>query len=159
MSKNISFVWSGEGMPTLKLLKRHGVDLVRMNELLKQVTPEGEPITKSTLYEFDMAENRIVLVFCGKLLIGFATLVRQCKINCSAANMPVRLEHVIIDSAYRGKGIGVTLGQELIRFALGRLYTRIDLTSEPARLAANRLYRSLGFKRRKTNVYRLKIMS
>jgi len=34
----------------------------------------------------------------------------------------------------------------------------VDLTSKPSRIAANKLYRDLGFELRETNVYRYKII-
>ena len=35
----------------------------------------------------------------------------------------------------------------------------VDLTSRPAREAANALYQSLGYERRETNVYRLRLQT
>ena len=40
--------------------------------------------------------------------------------------------------------------------AAGRCVPRIELTSHPSRVAARALYRSLGFKPRKTGVFELR---
>ncbi len=67
------------------------------------------------------------------------------------------IEDVVVDEACRGKGYG----KELVTFAIGfarRLGVQsISLSSAPVRVAANRLYRSMGFVQRETNVYLLKL--
>lgn len=66
------------------------------------------------------------------------------------------IEDVVVDEAYRGKGIGKTLMINAIDFAKSKGAKSVDLTSKPDRVAANRLYRELGFLLRETNVYRYK---
>jgi ribosomal protein S18 acetylase RimI-like enzyme len=60
----------------------------------------------------------------------------------------------VVDEAARGRGVGEILN----RWALGladRLGARtVDLTSRPSRVAANALYRKIGFEERETNIYR-----
>ena len=64
-----------------------------------------------------------------------------------------RIEDVVVHPKFRGKGIG----RRIMLFALDTLRSLgaagVELTSRPARVAANKLYRSLGFARRETNVY------
>lgn len=66
-----------------------------------------------------------------------------------------RLEDVVVDEKWRGRG----LGREIVERALAALHElgvgQVELTSRPSRVAANTLYRTLGFARRKTNVYAL----
>jgi ribosomal protein S18 acetylase RimI-like enzyme len=50
---------------------------------------------------------------------------------------------------------GAALSREAIRLAQAAGARTIDLTSRPAREAANRLYQQLGFQLRDTHVYRL----
>jgi len=64
------------------------------------------------------------------------------------------IEDVVVDEAHRGKGAGKALMLHAIDFAESMGAKTIDLTSRPFRIAANKLYRQLGFVRRKTNVYR-----
>ncbi len=61
---------------------------------------------------------------------------------------------VVVDDLVRGKGIGEKLVREAICRAqsLGARY--VDLSSRPARGAANRLYQRIGFEKRETNYYR-----
>ncbi|HOF20297.1 MAG TPA: GNAT family N-acetyltransferase [Bacteroidales bacterium] len=64
------------------------------------------------------------------------------------------IEDVVVDESQRGKGYGRGLMIHAIRFAESHGARKIDLTSRPERIAANRLYQDLGFIRRETNFYR-----
>ena len=64
------------------------------------------------------------------------------------------IEDVVVDEAVRGRGVGAELTNAAIRLAAERGARTVDLTSRPAREAANRLYQRLGFVQRETNVYR-----
>jgi ribosomal protein S18 acetylase RimI-like enzyme len=71
-----------------------------------------------------------------------------------ATGMRAWVEDVVVDTAARGKGVGEALNREALELARSRGASTVDLTSRPARGAANRLYQRLGFRRRETNVYR-----
>ncbi|MFA5642886.1 MAG: GNAT family N-acetyltransferase [Bacteroidales bacterium] len=66
------------------------------------------------------------------------------------------IEDVVVDTEQRGKGIG----RALIDFAVERCEAMggkdTRLTSRTKRVAANKLYQSVGFERHMTNVYRRK---
>jgi ribosomal protein S18 acetylase RimI-like enzyme len=64
------------------------------------------------------------------------------------------IEDVVVDEAYRGRGIGEALTRAAMQRAQSLGCTAIDLTSNPSRVAANRLYQRLGFQKRSTNYYR-----
>ena len=65
-----------------------------------------------------------------------------------------RIEDVVVDTGARGKGIGERLVRQAIMLAKQWGADGVDLTSNPARTAANSLYRKIGFLTRKTNTYR-----
>lgn len=65
------------------------------------------------------------------------------------------IEDVVVDVRFRGRGLGRCLVEEAIAFARTRGVTLLMLTSNPARIAANALYRSLGFTLKTTNCYTL----
>jgi ribosomal protein S18 acetylase RimI-like enzyme len=67
------------------------------------------------------------------------------------------IEDVIVDNASRGQGIGEALMFRAIKVARERGAKNISLTSNPMREAANRLYLRVGFKKRETNAYQLKL--
>lgn len=64
------------------------------------------------------------------------------------------IEDVVVDSSARGGGAASALVEEALRSAYAAGASRVDLTSRPARAAANGLYLRLGFEKRETNVYR-----
>lgn len=65
------------------------------------------------------------------------------------------IESVVVSSKCRGRGYGKELMTAMIEAAKGFKVHHIQLTSRPARVAANRLYQDLGFERYETNCYRL----
>lgn len=67
------------------------------------------------------------------------------------------LEDLVVDSEYRGKGIGTKLISAAISEARQESVICLDLTSNPKRVMANKLYQHLGFKKRDTNVYRIEL--
>jgi ribosomal protein S18 acetylase RimI-like enzyme len=65
------------------------------------------------------------------------------------------IEDVVVDQRARGRGLGEALTREAVRLATQNGTVRVDLTSAPRRVAANRLYEKLGFRERETRVFRL----
>jgi ribosomal protein S18 acetylase RimI-like enzyme len=68
-----------------------------------------------------------------------------------------RLDDVVVDEGARGRGIGEALSRAAIAIARDAGARVVALTSHPRRVAANRLYQRLGFERRETNVYALRL--
>lgn len=66
------------------------------------------------------------------------------------------IEDVVVDTSERGAGIGRALVERAISEAQACGATTIDLTSNPSREAAHRLYRACGFEERATTPFRLK---
>ena len=64
------------------------------------------------------------------------------------------LEEVVVDEEARGHGIGKALIHAVLDDAQARGLDCVELTSRSERAAANRLYQSVGFTIRNTNVYR-----
>jgi ribosomal protein S18 acetylase RimI-like enzyme len=67
------------------------------------------------------------------------------------------IEDVIVDESARGQKVGEQLMLKAIELAKAKGANHISLTSNPHRLAANRLYIKLGFTKRETNAYQLKL--
>ena len=64
------------------------------------------------------------------------------------------IESVVVSSKCRGRGYGKELMTAMIEAAKKMNVHHIQLTSNPARVAANRLYQVLGFERYETNCYK-----
>jgi ribosomal protein S18 acetylase RimI-like enzyme len=67
------------------------------------------------------------------------------------------IEDVIVDTSARGQGIGEALMKYAIDLARKKGAQNITLTSNPMREAANRLYLRVGFRKRETNAYQMKL--
>jgi ribosomal protein S18 acetylase RimI-like enzyme len=91
----------------------------------------------------DHAENRKIA--------GMVALV-QFKVP---TGKHARIEDLVVDKNYRGRGIGEKLMRTAISSVKNSGVTHIELTSHAQRVAANKLYKKLGFKLIHTNVYRL----
>ena len=65
------------------------------------------------------------------------------------------IESVVVSSKCRGRGYGKELMTAMIEAAKKMNVHHIQLTSNPARVTANRLYQDMVFERYETNCYRL----
>ncbi|KYK00177.1 hypothetical protein AUV07_05480 [Microbacterium sp. CH1] len=83
-------------------------------------------------------------------IVGTATLVTAP----SLTGLRGHVEDVVVDEAVRGRGIARLLLEHMTQLAQERGLRTLDLTSRPSRESALRLYESVGFRRRETNVLR-----
>lgn len=65
------------------------------------------------------------------------------------------IEDVVVDQNFRGKALGHKLIDYAIRYVGSLGESTLMLTSNPTRIAANQLYRSVGFEPKQTNVYKM----
>ncbi len=66
------------------------------------------------------------------------------------------IEDVVVDETFRGQGLSKLLVTHAIEFTKSQGIPSLMLTSNPKRIAANKLYQAMGFERKETNVYRMK---
>ena len=69
------------------------------------------------------------------------------------------IESVVVSSKMRGKGLGRKLMEHLLAEAARMKVDCIHLTSNPKRVAANALYQKMGFEKKETNCYVMKLQS
>jgi len=120
--------------------------------LLPALSPSAPQPTLAQLQEIIGATcNALLVARLDDTIVGSVTLV----FITIPSGRRARLESVVVDPSARQRGIGEALCRAAIRLAGDAGVTQIDLTSSPARAAANRLYARLGFQRRDTNVFRL----
>ncbi|HUC88091.1 MAG TPA: GNAT family N-acetyltransferase [Candidatus Binatia bacterium] len=67
------------------------------------------------------------------------------------------IEHVVVEEAHEGRGIGSLLVKKAIEVAENKGMSRLDLTSSATKQSAQRLYQKMGFLRRETNNWRLEL--
>ena len=93
-----------------------------------------------------------VILESGRI-IGCATL---CVFH-SPTGTKASIEDVVVSSAYRGQHLGKRLMEYVLEQAKAYAPIELHLTSNPMRVAANKLYQSLGFRRKETNCYQMTI--
>ena len=123
--------------------------------LVPQLSKSAPPTSREELDEIARSPATVLLVARDDAgtVVGSLTLV----VFRIPTAMRAWIEDVVVDEAARGRGVGELLNREALRVAAGRGAKTVDLTSRPAREAANRLYQRLGFKQRDTNVYRFEL--
>jgi len=143
-------------MKILKLQRATKTTLKDLNALLSQLSQDPAK-HNGTLAELrDIVRNkRAVMIVAqeGKRIVGVGSLYTILNLGRKRGEV----EDVVVDSAYRGQGLGEKIMRALIRSARKQRLVSLHLTSRSARVAANKLYQKLGFVRKETNVYRLKL--
>lgn len=92
----------------------------------------------------------LLVAFADEIPVGMLTLV----VVPIPTGIKAIIEDVVVDEHHRGRGIAEALTREALCRARATGARTVDLTSRPARVAANRLYQKLGFELRESNVYR-----
>lgn len=111
--------------------------------ILESLTPD--PSSSSAKLRTGAGEGRI---------IGCATL---CVFH-SPTGTKASIEDVVVSSAYRGQHLGKQLMEYVLEQAKAYAPIELHLTSNPMRVAANKLYQSLGFQKKETNCYQMSIV-
>lgn len=118
--------------------------------LVPQLTTRSEPPTRGELAELiASAGAHLIVARDGDDVLGMLTLV----VYRIPTGLRGRIEDVVVDESARGRGVGEALTRAALELAAELEVPRVELSSNPAREAANRLYRRLGFELRETNVY------
>ena len=124
----------------------------RLEELLNQLTPQPSTLSEQTLRAVldDSASHLYLLEEEGRV-VGMLTL----GIYVSPTGSKGWIEDVVVDNACRGRGYGRMLVAHAIEEARKAGVAQLMLTSNPLRVAANKLYQAMGFERKETNCYKM----
>ena len=144
-------------MPNIKIERitsAHGSTVEAISLLLKQLSSQEFSFSERELAALinDPSSSLFLLYTEGKIA-GMLTLGTYL----SPTGRKAWIEDVVVDSAYRGKGYGKMLVEHAIEYARTLSPCTLMLTSNPARIAANELYRASGFEKKITNVYKMSL--
>lgn len=122
--------------------------------LIPQLSSSSPPPTREALTSIvgDPNTHLLVAEHDGGI-VGSLTLI----MFHSPTGVRARIEDVVVAESARGAGLGRRLTDSAIEQARATGAKAIGLTSRPSREAANGLYQSMGFERRETNVYELRL--
>ena len=129
-------------------------DLETINFLASQLGSNSQPLNKTELKQLLSSKTTNILV---------ARTSKKGKIVAMITVVTYRIPYVkkaylddfIVDDSLRGHGLGSKLLEKSLSLAKKMGAKNIDLTSNPSRKKAIKLYEKFGFKKRDTNIYRL----
>lgn len=141
----------------IERIRGYSVELTStVNKLLKQLSETAALLTENDVKAMIASQGNCLFVarrLDNREIVGMLTLI----IFRIPFAKKALIEDLVVDKEYRKKGIGTKLILSAITEARRRKVSYLDFTSNPKRVAANRLYQSLGFKKRDTNVYRIEL--
>lgn len=123
-----------------------------LGELSPLAAADLDPETVASRIRDDRV--RVLIGTSGDRVVATATLTLLVTLTDGLVG---RVEDVVVSAATRGAGLGRRIMRALHEEARLAGVTHLDLTSRSSREAANALYQSLGYERRDTNVYRLRL--
>ena len=126
-------------------------DLHTIETLLPQLSSAARFDAERVLSLLDAQTTHLYVARDSGRIVGMATLATAPLVTGWHGS----IEDVVVDQSARGQGIARLLLEVIIDEAQRRGLTTLDLTSRPSRESALRLYESVGFVRRDTNVLRL----
>lgn len=122
--------------------------------LMKELNPDLVVTSEMLCCAASAVNTHLFALMDGKRIIGTASLC----VYSSLTGLKASVEDVVVSSLYHGKGLGALLGQHVIDYARRELgNVDLYLTSRPERVAANELYKKLGFEKRETNGYMMRV--
>ena len=123
-----------------------------MQRFLDQLTPEHMTLTEEMVKQLIASENsHLFFLMQDEQVAGMLTV----GIYYSPTGGKAWIEDVVVDEAFRGQGLSKLLVAHAIQFVESKQIPLLMLTSNPTRVAANKLYQAMGFGRKETNVYRM----
>ena len=122
-------------------------------DMLAQLTAREYPFGEQELRAIiEDSASQLFVMRDDERIMGMLTLGHYT----SPTGRKVWVEDVVVSADYRGKGLGRRLINHAIEYCRENLSPcTLMLTSNPARVAANELYRTSGFEPKQTNVYKM----
>jgi ribosomal protein S18 acetylase RimI-like enzyme len=125
-------------------------DAVDLASLLQQLSTTATFDKSRVNAMLDHDATEVIVARVGGRIVGMATLVTFPL----PSGLRGLVEDVVVDGSMRGRGVARLLLGRMTELASERGLRTLDLTSRPSRESALRLYESVGFVRRDTNVLR-----
>lgn len=135
-----------------ELLTYSPQELSDLNALMQELSATSfcnEELLNAALAD---ANVHVFVIRDGGHIVATGTLCIKHTLEFTIAD----IESVVVSSRCRGRGYGKELMTAMMAAARELKVHHIQLTSNSARVAANRLYQELGFVRYETNCYKCK---
>ena len=128
-------------------------DEADLNRLVEQLAPGAATDFSALRSSIRSGTTSVFVLRRRSRIVASATAVRFS----TPTGSHCRIEDVVVDERLRGKGVGRKIMERTLSALCDAGVAHIELTSHPSRVAARALYRSLGFKPRKTGVFELRL--
>ena len=135
-----------------------------MNMIVRKYMEEDYPFVNKILQEaFSVSKKEIVGDEFFEVVVTFDNIVVGYLLLTKVYN-PIKeiyyyiVDYVCVDSNYRGMGLGKEMFKYVFTLAKENNITYLQLTSKRSRIAAHKLYDSLGFVRRDSDIFRKEIL-
>ena len=113
----------------------------QVNSLLFQLSGKTTNVDAKSLQSYVLVHDALFAFAEENNIVGMATLITYNKLT----RITGLIEDVVVDEQYRSQGVARRLLEQLIKVARNLGLQEVNLTSNPRRVAAHALYRSLGF--------------
>jgi GNAT superfamily N-acetyltransferase len=122
--------------------------------LLPQLNPTLELPTMERLQAIiDDPDVTLIVARDGEAIVGTATVI----VYTTPFWIKARLDEVVVDSSARGKGVGEAIVRACLEVGKrkGAQVAELQSGRGPARAAAHRLYKRMGFEVRDSDIFRI----
>ena len=125
---------------------------IEVSKLFEQLAGDMKQIDLIELFE---EHNSITFAYCqdNNKIIGIALMCTYTVISGEKG----WIEDVVVETEYRGKGLGRKLMNKLLEVAKEKNLSQVLLFSGSHRTAARHLYTELGFQPKNSQLYFLKL--
>jgi ribosomal protein S18 acetylase RimI-like enzyme len=135
-----------------RITNTSSMNLSEVNKLLSQQSPNSTQVLSEEDIEEALTNENFFFLIAKEgspnttRVVGMATIFFQRNL----ARWIAEIHDVVVDENCRGQGVGETLVRALLDIAQTfskehNANVKLYLTSRPSRVAANKLYRKLGF--------------
>ena len=138
-------------MEIQELLNYTQVQFEDLKQLMSELSDRVNFTQTDLMLVLKDSNCHLYVVLDSERIIGCATL---CVFH-SPTGTKASIEDVVVSSAYRGQHLGKQLMAYVLEQAKEYAPMELHLTSNPMRVAANKLYQSLGFQKKETNCYQM----
>ncbi len=125
-------------------------DLDKLMHVLSETSFCNETLLRDAIND---ENSHIFVIRVEGHIIGTATLCVMHTLEFKLAHV----ESVVVLPEYRGKSFGYQLMEHIVNEAKRMDVKFLQLTSNPKRISANKLYKMMGFTQYETNCYKLSI--
>lgn len=124
-----------------------------MQRFLDQLTSNPMTLTETMFRQLLESDNsHLFFLLKDEQIAGMLTV----GIYYSPTGGKAWIEDVVVDESFQGQGLSKLLVAHAIKFVKEKQIPSLMLTSNPRRVTANKLYQTMGFGKKETNVYRIK---